>query len=102
MKPCFGKLVIPNVPRFELMKPCFGKLVIPNVPGGHRCIGEKVKVITPQGHDHCYHLILKWVQNVMYSYMLCLALASVNSGEWGIGREFQIANFRGGHASDSA
>ena len=33
---------------------------------------------------------------------LFLALASVNSGGWGAGRQFQIANFRGGHASDSA
>ena len=33
------------------MKPCFGKLVISNVPAGHRWTGEKVKMITPQGHD---------------------------------------------------
>ena len=30
------------------MKPCFGKLVVPNVPVGRWWTGEKVKVITPR------------------------------------------------------
>ena len=33
------------------MKPCFGKLVVPNVTADHQWTGQRVKVITPQGHD---------------------------------------------------
>ena len=37
--------------RFEFMKPCFGKLVVPNVTADHQWTGQRVKVIPPQGHD---------------------------------------------------
>ena len=37
--------------RFEYVKPCYGKVVVPNVAAGHIWNGEYVKALTQQGHD---------------------------------------------------
>lgn len=85
------------------MKPCFGKLVIPNVPAGHRWTGEKVKVITPQGYDLYIRSLLPLNFKVSSTHYVYLHVVfgfdkcnTVNSGAEGWVENFKLQTSEGG------